>query len=216
MRASICLAILLLAAAAVVGVFLFRLDLAAPRALAQEPNGVYEGAIEVLDPLCGGGTVRITVGPDGTDIRLIEAIGLNYIIEGLHLIFPFGPGEVPIVDGSFLGEGTLGPFTTFLEGTFSEQKIIGRVGARQFEATCAPTYSAQLLRPSVDLLGDVNCDQVVTIADAQLIAQLIVGRIAQLSCPDNADVDESGGVTIADAQLIAQLIVGRIPSLPPP
>ena len=65
-------------------------------------------------------------------------------------------------------------------------------------------------------LGDVNCDGVVSIADAQLIAQKIVGRIDTLACPNNANVDESGGVTIADAQLIAQLIVGRIPSLPPP
>ena len=65
-------------------------------------------------------------------------------------------------------------------------------------------------------LGDVSCDLAVTIADAQLIAQLIVGRIGALPCAENGDVNESGGVTIADAQLIAQLIVGRIPSLPPP
>ena len=65
-------------------------------------------------------------------------------------------------------------------------------------------------------IGNVNCDGAVTIADAQLIAQLIVGRISALACPNTADVDESGGVTIADAQLIAQLIVGRIPSLPAP
>ena len=61
--------------------------------------------------------------------------------------------------------------------------------------------------------GDVDCDGSVTIADAQLIAQLVVG-LAQLACPDNADVDESGSVTITDAQLIAQLVAGRIDSLP--
>ena len=66
------------------------------------------------------------------------------------------------------------------------------------------------------LLGDVNCDGGVAITDAQLIAQLIVGRISALDCPENADVNEDGGVTITDAQLIAQLIVGRISSLPPP
>ncbi len=66
------------------------------------------------------------------------------------------------------------------------------------------------------LLGDVSCDGSVTIADAQLIAQLIVGRISAVDCPENGDVNEDGGVTIADAQLIAQLIVGRISSLPPP
>ena len=63
-------------------------------------------------------------------------------------------------------------------------------------------------------LGDVDCNSVVSIADAQLIAQLMAGRIGELDCPDNADVDGSGGVDITDAQLIAQLIVGRIASLP--
>ena len=63
--------------------------------------------------------------------------------------------------------------------------------------------------------GDVDCDGVVTIVDAQLIAQLIVGRIEALDCDKNADVNGSGGVTIVDAQIIAQFIVGRIPSLSP-
>ena len=60
----------------------------------------------------------------------------------------------------------------------------------------------------------MTCDGAVTIADAQLIGQLIAGRISELDCPDHADVDESGVVTIADAQLIAQLIAGQIDSLP--
>ena len=66
------------------------------------------------------------------------------------------------------------------------------------------------------VLGDVNCNGAVSIADAQLIAQLIVGRIPNLACGANGDVNVNGDVTIADAQLIAQFIVGRIPSLPPP
>ena len=64
-------------------------------------------------------------------------------------------------------------------------------------------------------LGDVNCDGAVTIVDAQLIAQLILGRFGELPCPYRADVDEDGGVFITDAQLIAQLVAGRIQSLPP-
>ena len=67
----------------------------------------------------------------------------------------------------------------------------------------------------VATLGDVNCDGAVTIVDAQLIAQLIVGRVGELPCPHRADVDEDGGVFITDAQLIAQLVSGRIQSLPP-
>ena len=67
----------------------------------------------------------------------------------------------------------------------------------------------------VATLGDVNCDGAVTIVDAQLIAQLILGRVGELPCPSRADVDEDGGVFITDAQLIAQLVAGRIQSLPP-
>ena len=59
-------------------------------------------------------------------------------------------------------------------------------------------------------------DPAATLGDAQLIAQLIVGRIGSLPCGKNGDVNENGGVTSVDAQLIAQLIVGRISSLPPP
>ncbi len=67
-----------------------------------------------------------------------------------------------------------------------------------------------------NVVGDVDCDGVATIVDAQLIAQLIIGRIEALDCDKNADVNDSGDVTIADAQIIAQFVVGRIPSLPPP
>lgn len=66
------------------------------------------------------------------------------------------------------------------------------------------------------LLGDVSCDGMVSIADAQLIAQLIVGRISELNCANNADVNGDDATSITDAQLIAQLIAGRINSLPPP
>ncbi len=63
--------------------------------------------------------------------------------------------------------------------------------------------------------GDVDCSGAANIRDAQLIAQLVVGRITQLSCPDAADVTGDDAVSIVDAQLIAQFVVGRINSLPP-
>ena len=70
-------------------------------------------------------------------------------------------------------------------------------------------------------IGDVNCDWqttggVPTIADAQLIAQVVLQLITEenLACPDNADVDGDGSITIGDAQLIAQFVLGNI-SWPP-
>jgi hypothetical protein len=94
----------------------------------------------------------------------------------------------------------------------------GEINVKTVEHEMADmTHVADALRiECADELGDVSCDLAVTIADAQLIAQLIVGRIPSLPCANNGDVNKSGGVTIVDAQLIAQLIVGRIPSLPPP
>lgn len=38
------------------------------------------------------------------------------------------------------------------------------------------------------LLGDVNCNGVVSIEDAQLIAQFVVGRMNELSCVSNPPV----------------------------
>ena len=59
--------------------------------------------------------------------------------------------------------------------------------------------------------GDVNCDGSVTIEDAQLIGQLLLGFISELPCPDQADVNKDGRTSINDAQLISQLVLGTIP-----
>ena len=78
-----------------------------------------------------------------------------------------------------------------------------------------PTATATEIPKSV---GDVNCSGgLPTIVDAQLIAQVVLGRIAEgdLDCPDNADVNGNGEVDIADAQLIAQLVSARITVWPP-
>ncbi len=63
------------------------------------------------------------------------------------------------------------------------------------------------------LVGDCNASGSVTILDAQLVAQYVVGLIG--ACTGNGDANASGSVTILDAQLIAQYVVGLIPTLPP-
>ena len=121
--------------------------------------------------------------------------------------FDGGPAWSP--DGSKIA------FRSLRDGN-SEIYVMNADGSGQTNLTNHPADDEEPAWNPLDLLGDVNCDHAVTIADAQLIAQLIVGRISGLACAKNGDVNESDGVTIADAQLIAQLIVGRISSLPPP
>ncbi|MCH7838355.1 MAG: PD40 domain-containing protein, partial [Chloroflexi bacterium] len=115
---------------------------------------------------------------------------------------------------SWSPDGTVIAFTSERDGN-SEIYIMNADGSGQTRLTNHPADDRSADWQPL-LVGDVNCQGGVTIVDAQLIAQKIVGRIDALPCAKNGDVNGSGGVTIADAQLIAQLIVGRIPSLPAP
>lgn len=134
----------------------------------------------------------------------------------------FGPGVVRIVRvdaGGLSGtEGTI----SFLAGNTMGKEVLtvdivecdDETGAA---ITCAAGDGSITITTSGKPIGDVNCDWfdtdgLPTIVDAQLIAQVVVGRIdvGDLDCPDNADVNGNGMVDIADAQLIAQLVVGRI------
>ena len=63
------------------------------------------------------------------------------------------------------------------------------------------------------LLGDVDCDGVVTAIDAQLILQYAAQLILSMSCQQNADVNGDGLINPIDAQLILQFVAGLIPSL---
>lgn len=67
---------------------------------------------------------------------------------------------------------------------------------------------------SLGILGDVTGDGKVTIADAQLVAQAVVGS-ATLSPNQvlSAEVDGGKAVDIYDAYLISEYVVGKITSL---
>ena len=64
-------------------------------------------------------------------------------------------------------------------------------------------------------VGNVNGDKEISVLDAMLVAQRIVGDItdAELNM-DAADVNGDGEISVLDAMLIAQLIVGDIEALP--
>ena len=68
---------------------------------------------------------------------------------------------------------------------------------------------------TVGVQGDANGNGSVTMVDAMLIAQCVVGLIDCGSIDQTmADVNCSGGVTMVDAMLVAQYVVGLIDEFP--
>jgi hypothetical protein len=64
-------------------------------------------------------------------------------------------------------------------------------------------------------LGDANCNGQVSMVDAMLIAQSVVGLIESSEiCETAADVNCNGAVTMVDAMLVAQYVVGLIDEFP--
>ncbi|MCL2487289.1 MAG: DUF4982 domain-containing protein [Oscillospiraceae bacterium] len=65
------------------------------------------------------------------------------------------------------------------------------------------------------ILGDVNGSGDVSITDARLVLQHLVGKAALTKeQQDAADVDGDGNVTISDARLMLQYLVGKITEFP--
>ena len=60
------------------------------------------------------------------------------------------------------------------------------------------------------MLGDVDCDGVVSSLDALLLLQLVAQLVDELSCPDVADVNEDGMVDAVDALWILWIEAGLI------
>jgi hypothetical protein len=68
---------------------------------------------------------------------------------------------------------------------------------------------------TIGVQGDANGNGSVTMVDAMLIAQCVVGLIDCGSIDQAmADVNCSGTVTMVDAMLVAQYVVGLIPEFP--
>ena len=66
------------------------------------------------------------------------------------------------------------------------------------------------------ILGDVNCDNVVTAVDPLLVLQFSASLLQSLSCEEAADVDENGVIDSRDALIILQFLAGLLPMLPQP
>jgi len=60
------------------------------------------------------------------------------------------------------------------------------------------------------LLGDVNCDEKVTIADVTSLVNIILGKNTDAS--GITDLNEDGSITISDITTLVNIILGKIPS----
>lgn len=76
----------------------------------------------------------------------------------------------------------------------------------------ANNYIVSLNRPSDVLLGDVNKDDDITIADVTALVNIILGKDngpEPLYNHDAADVNGDGGITIADVTALVNIILGK-------
>ena len=87
----------------------------------------------------------------------------------------------------------------------------------RFEVPPVTTTTTPVETPTAGIIGDANCDGVVTMADAAAIFQSI-GNPDKYALSEqgrkNADVSGGEGVTASDAISIQKLVAGVISSLP--
>jgi hypothetical protein len=120
------------------------------------------------------------------------------------------------------------------EGTligFSDYHLMGaspaiNAGTPAFAAVSAPAddydHDARPQGPAFDIgadevpfvPGDAGGDGFVSMGDALMVAQDVIGLIPTVEWPENADVNGDDMVTMTDAMLIAQYVVGLIPEFP--
>ncbi len=69
----------------------------------------------------------------------------------------------------------------------------------------------QIGKPTVNVVGDANCDLAVTSIDAALILQFTAGLLADLPC--SGDTNANGSVDAIDAALVLQFTAGLLENL---
>ncbi|MBQ0075239.1 MAG: autotransporter-associated beta strand repeat-containing protein [Prevotella sp.] len=65
------------------------------------------------------------------------------------------------------------------------------------------------IKPSPYVLGDANGDKKVTMEDANVVANYVIGRTVPVIDLEASDVDGDGAVTISDAYAITNLYLGK-------
>ena len=82
-----------------------------------------------------------------------------------------------------------------------------------FDTEQGPQIVVEVVTPPRPI-GDANCDNVVTPADATIILQLVAALVDGVECDGVADVNSDGTLDAIDASLILQIVAGlfRVPA----
>ena len=65
------------------------------------------------------------------------------------------------------------------------------------------------INPSAQVVGDVNADGKVDIADVNAVINVMLGKLLASDFPGNADVTGDGKVDIADVNTAINLMLGK-------
>lgn len=65
------------------------------------------------------------------------------------------------------------------------------------------------INPSAQVVGDVNADGKVDIADVNAVINIMLGKLLASDFPGNADVTDDGKVDIADVNTVINLMLGK-------
>ena len=92
--------------------------------------------------------------------------------------------------------------------TGKESSVVFTFNANQRINTIKITYEVEATEPEV-LLGDVNGDGEVTIADVTALVNILLGKDTAGYNLEAADVNSDGGRTIADVTALVNMILTK-------
>ena len=115
-----------------------------------------------------------------------------------------------ILLGAAIGLLALVPFAS------NQASGITPTPSNTFTPTRTPLPPTHTPTPLYSPLGDANCDNEVTSADAAIILQLVSGLLDRTPCPLRADVNRDGAIASIDAALVLQYSAGLLSGLPTP
>ena len=129
----------------------------------------------------------------------------NYTLT-INYVYAEGGNAAPTYTGTYAYGASYSVTSPVIEGYTASQAVVsGTMGASNVTVTV--TYTAEDVPPvEPDLLGDVNCDGVVNMADLSALCAYVLGK-ADLTPQGiaNADANGDGNVNAMDLPFIYQL-----------
>ena len=160
---------------------------------------------------------QATVQFDDTALRYVESSNSDYLPDGAFFVSPILEGNLVRLNAASLagesnGDGTLATLTFEVIAVKASILTLSAVLVSSSTGeTFAPQVENSQITEPTKLIGDVNSDGTVNIADLVLVASNL-GQIGQ----NAADVNSDGVVNIADLVLVASALgTSAAPSIHP-